>query len=584
MSRRLGTYLYNQQKYGSDGYTSPLFGLLIDFENLGIFTGRNDGLRIQKFTVERGRRHWVKTDGSGFEEESTGKFSATVADPDELYNPYNDNSPLVSDLDVNRTLQLSVRTPDGNLYQLFTGTLTDMRLTDGVIPSVRFEASDGWDYLHSKIRDVSVELQQDITVSSAVQLVLNAVGWRYAYNAGTHTREIPYWWLEGGNAGSEISNLVFSELGSVYIKGDGSLNTEPLGYEATPIATLTDADIEDGSVELSTPWETRKNVFTLFASPKKLIGYGAIWKLRQTPILIPAGESYTYDVDPPLPYYVYTPVGGTDFFANTASNGSGTNLTASFVATVDQSGNGAKVTFKNNSGSGGYVLAGAVVKGLPIVWRSHEPILVGADNSVTFEVDFEFNGEKIPAVNLVTPEADVDFTANTLEDGDGTDLTSSFTVLVFPNGNKANVTVYNNSASNGYLIGAQIRGDAIYSSSKVTQSFTTIVGKEDPIAFEFDNPYYQTTGNMTPDILALVNNLATKKPSITFTLKPNPNLQFKIDLGSVLTLNLARFGTLTRRVAHIKHEFNQKSLITRTTIFCEPLRTGQIIDEGGVWL
>ena len=50
-----------------------------------------------------------------------------------------------------------------------------------------------------------------------------------------------------------------------------------------------------------------------------------------------------------------TPVSGTDYVANTAADGSGTNLTANFVVTANYGGNSLEHTITNQSGSAGYL-------------------------------------------------------------------------------------------------------------------------------------------------------------------------------------------------------------------------------------
>lgn len=58
-----------------------------------------------------------------------------------------------------------------------------------------------------------------------------------------------------------------------------------------------------------------------------------------------------------------TPVATTDWLANTAANGSGTNLTASFAVSATFGTGDCTLTFTNNSASNGYILAGSKVRG-----------------------------------------------------------------------------------------------------------------------------------------------------------------------------------------------------------------------------
>lgn len=84
---------------------------------------------------------------------------------------------------------------------------------------------------------------------------------------------------------------------------------------------------------------------------------------------------------------------------------------------------------------------------------------------------------RVGGVNLQTPTAVTDYTANTLADGTGTDLTGLFSVtLSDSSGNSATFAIANNSSFTGYLTKLQLRGRGIYDynttilSSENTQS------------------------------------------------------------------------------------------------------------------
>jgi hypothetical protein len=497
--RRYGRFPYNQLKYGLDTPADPLFGLVVDFENDGFFTGRNEATRLQKFTAERGRQHWVKPDGKGFEEEMIGRFSATIADPEQIYNPYNPASPLYQTLDVNRMLQLSVRTAGGSRYKLFTGTLTDLTFTDGVIPEATFSGSDGWEYLRSRTEDIQIPVQGRLATYEAIDMVLKAVNWRWGltyggyetqpHGDGPQPRVLNNWFVDGKNAAKVIFDLVFSEMGMIYIAGDGSLRMECRAAEGyAPIATISEASIEDGSLELSTPWENRRNYVVVTANPR------------------------------------------------------------------------------------------GISDEVPI-WSSPDAIQVAGNGSMAFTVEFKYEGQTVPAISIVDPLPVTDFQANTMEDGSGTDVTNNFTFLVTPNGLKADIVIYNNGGAVGYLLaGAQIRGVVTFEQDSLSASQSMIYKKEDKTEFVLDYPYYQDFGTATSDAYFLAANMAKKDPCVRFVLKPNSELQFKIELGSRIILNTSKTGTIWRRVAYIKHDFDLALNQTRTTIYCEPLRDIPVID------
>jgi len=77
------------------------------------------------------------------------------------------------------------------------------------------------------------------------------------------------------------------------------------------------------------------------------------------------------------------PVASTDYFGNTADDGSGTNITSQFVVTAIFGGNSADLTLTNNGPLDGFILAGARLRGRGLY--DFEPIIsdVRDDASVT---------------------------------------------------------------------------------------------------------------------------------------------------------------------------------------------------------
>ena len=87
---------------------------------------------------------------------------------------------------------------------------------------------------------------------------------------------------------------------------------------------------------------------------------GELWRLGDAPPVYP-GESkeiwaeFTYENRVVPASNVQTPAAGTDYSMNTASDGSGTDITADFTVVVQVFGERAKYTVTNNGASLGYV-------------------------------------------------------------------------------------------------------------------------------------------------------------------------------------------------------------------------------------
>lgn len=100
------------------------------------------------------------------------------------------------------------------------------------------------------------------------------------------------------------------------------------------------------------------------------------------------------------------------------------------------------------------------------------PVKVERGQTITMFVDFRDpanEAEYVGGKDMVAPAANTDWTANSAEDGSGTDLTSSFTVTATYSGSRAKIVVTNNHATaDGYLrgptgvAGLQARGRGLY--------------------------------------------------------------------------------------------------------------------------
>ncbi len=85
--------------------------------------------------------------------------------------------------------------------------------------------------------------------------------------------------------------------------------------------------------------------------------YEVVWSHGAVPIPIAAGETLIAVADFTRPITAYfTPFGGTDYIANTAADGSGTNITANIVATEERWWIGGLIAkLKNNGASAGFI-------------------------------------------------------------------------------------------------------------------------------------------------------------------------------------------------------------------------------------
>lgn len=492
-SKLYGNHLYGSITYGSDTIDKTLFGLLVDWDRDGVFSGRNEATKLQRFTIRRGRKYYIKRDGSGFEQEDVGTFKAVIADPDEDYNPYNTSSPLYGFLGPNRRMAMTALTPNAVSNPLFAGTLSNAVFLPGTIPTARLEAQDGWQMLQSQKSRVTIQLQEDIFADEILPLILTKVGWPTAWGSDLDPGidEQPYYFVPKQSAAQAIFDLVHSELGRVFIKGDGALAFRNRYFLEDPVATFTDADYIYDSLDVMAPWEVMRNVVSIKVRPRTLQTSSDLWSLP-IPIPINAGET-------------------KEIFA-----------------------------------------------------------------------DLRFNNEAVPAKNLLGPDAVTDYSANTAEDGSGSDLTGDITVTREELGLTVKNFVTNTSGSNGYLRVLKVRGQAVAVTSVVGLEAEDIDPNEDIAEFDLDVPWIQNVQRAEGFRDFMLAFLKPQKQYLTFTLKPTPglpNTQFALDLGRYVRLNFASLGLDANfSIAYLEHDYDTRNDWTNTTLFCEPLP-----DVSGYW-
>lgn len=91
---------------------------------------------------------------------------------------------------------------------------------------------------------------------------------------------------------------------------------------------------------------------------------------------------------------------------------------------------------------------------------------IGPSQSIDLFLDYTDPTQrdtKIGGTAEVDPVATTDYLMNSLSDGTGTNLTSSFTVTIGKFGSRVRFTVTNNGVTAGFVTRLQVRGDGVYS-------------------------------------------------------------------------------------------------------------------------
>ena len=355
---RLGTVPYGSALYGALAPDELAWGLDIDWDNDGAWSGENDAWKLSALSVERGRRYYIRADGKGFETQDTGKLDGIWENDDGRYDPYNTGSPLYPNILPGRLFRLRVRTPAGNLYNVMAGMISDIRPDSGGSKQARVMGEDGVRFLR---QSVSQAVQVNYRTDQAITAMLGAIGWPAAWGSdldvGVDVR--PYWWVDKRSAYMEIYDLVNSELGQFYLAADGKATFTNRNAAESIAATLDGTNFLQG-IEVAQPWEVVRNTVRVWVYPRVLVSATEIWRYQEIPS-IGAGASlevwadFKYDNESVPAKTVTTPVATTDYLANSQSDGGGTNLTADISIAITKFSKSAKLVITNNGGTTAYL-------------------------------------------------------------------------------------------------------------------------------------------------------------------------------------------------------------------------------------
>lgn len=290
-------------------------------------------------------------------------------------------SPLHANCRAGFTYGLPVRvsfTYAGVTYYKFRGRLKEIDPTPGLYRErvTRILAVDWMEQAaEHQVRGVSLQIaQRSDQVFSAVltDITTQPAASSIAAGIDTFTYALDNLGGERVAAASLFQDIAQSELGLIYVKGD-TTQGETLVYEnrQSRMSTTTNSvTFSDDMLDLEVP-RTLDNVFnrveTVIASRTVDAAATSVLFSIPTPqsVAIVAGDSLTLWGDYSDPAgkanwvggtAMVNPVATTDYTMNTAADGSGTNLTASFTVTATYFASTVKLVITNgHASSSGYV-------------------------------------------------------------------------------------------------------------------------------------------------------------------------------------------------------------------------------------
>lgn len=301
--------------------------LEVSWDNSGLFTGANDDVTADMFSVEcrRGRDYASQLTGRA----TAGRLIATLDNRSGTYSSLNSASPIYGSTVPGRKVRLRTTAPVAKT--LWTGYLKQISPSgtyDG-FPVATLEASGSIERLNGK--KVTPAAQANQTTDVIVGAILDAAGWPAERTLNTGQTTISRWFVDKVDALNAIREIEETELGFFYEAEDGKLIFEDRHFRLKGDCLISQATFSDASgatlgyraIEQQDPLREIYNDIVATVSPYVAAGSSAVlWTLRGETPTITAGETLSWwaeypnsEVDPDTGAYVETwdtPVGGTD--------------------------------------------------------------------------------------------------------------------------------------------------------------------------------------------------------------------------------------------------------------------------------
>jgi|TARA_R110000824_G_scaffold132891_1_gene295457 hypothetical protein len=350
---RLGGWLVGIEGSGEVGETTVVGGTLTDVT-------ADTRAAVQPINVEYGISGSGPLDriaGTGIMTFALDNSAGNSHSQQGAYSPGHANAVTGWDLGAEVLLKI---TYDGTTYYKFSGTLIDISPEAGQYghQSVTCKAVD-WmdDAVRAKVRNVSIQSDKradeliGTMVTSAVSKQPNAT----SYSTGQSTFATAFDNLQDAQTSvyQALADATISELGFLYIIGDtvqgGTLRFEDRHARPKKGAASATFNNTMGSLSVTRTRGMLINRVYVVVHPRTTDGSATVlYELTTTNEnpLIPAGESILINCpfkEPTINAYrvaaesLVTPVSGTDWVANAAADGSGTNLTSSVTVSIENS-------------------------------------------------------------------------------------------------------------------------------------------------------------------------------------------------------------------------------------------------------
>lgn len=341
--------------YGT--YPEIAYTLYVDWDNDGVFSSSEvEEDYMLSWSCERGRDFFLNSNSDGLEPVNEGKLRVKLDNNDGRYDPYNSSSPLYGNIVPGRAIQLKIQdTSTLTSYTVFTGTIEDIR-PFARDKTVEITAVDAMRQLSNT--EVTIALNVDITVTDAIETILEAAG-STDYDIDSQLDVVSYWWVNQQKPTAAIQELCDASWGTFFVASDGTKKYYKRVRAVSSVMTLTQSEILT-DIEINQPWDVVRNNIDVIANPMVQQATSILWTLQDIPLVsssdtIELWGSFSYNDKACAATGVVTPAATTDYLMNSQADGGGTNMTSDFTVATDIFGESIKYTITNNSASAGYI-------------------------------------------------------------------------------------------------------------------------------------------------------------------------------------------------------------------------------------
>jgi hypothetical protein len=352
---------------------SATYNLLVDWNNDGDYDDTHDDITSDVISMrwKRGRDYASQLTGNS----SAGKLEAVLINTDGKYSPSNSSSALSGNILPARKIKLEAGT--GSFPYTFPFTFNQTMFTgflDRIVPSpstsqlktCTLTAVGALGYLNDFAP--SLTTQTDIRSDQAIGAILDDVGWSTDdRDFATGQTTLKRFWVDGKKTIESMRIVEEAEDGFIKETKDGKIGFESrLTRLQAPYITsqATFSDASGASLGYITitqkdPLDTIANHLEATSRSYAEASVAVLWTHPETgadsPTLTPS-QSKTFEAMYPNSSAANnaaevgtwtTPASTTDYIANTASDGSGTNRTSSITVTQTKTAERMIMTFTN---------------------------------------------------------------------------------------------------------------------------------------------------------------------------------------------------------------------------------------------